>query len=508
MATLDELEAKYFPPITTVVPYREDTEVIPYIDGEEFFAAIAAAIDATTAGDLLYIVGWRYDNAIRLRESDPTTIADLLITKATAGVDVRLIVWTGRFFTGGAGLVEGERWWADLLHLKAIERFGGVSVVGNIAAIRQLRQMTAIPGQVPPPMQRRAVMDHGGGKTGSRHQKYVVVYRPAADDLRAFVSGLDIAPGRFAKYRHGDSGWHDAGVELHGEAAKSVWSDFKTRWDEALSLEPARFQFGDVREFFNPNAFAALLLPSIPDPTTATGTAVPTAGTSVRVLRSYAPWKDSPVWSADIPWDTLPSSGVQEILAVLTKAMRSATSYIYVEDQYLNTDSSKIEHDTLLGPLASASNRGVKVILVAPGDAGDFMSGEIQTFIENVGRMTNVVMYRVEHIFIHSKLVLIDDEFAAIGSANFADRSMEGRDTELTAALVHTGSSVRDLRVRLWAEHLDVDPMDPTVRGELGDYQNIGLSLFDPAWAAGRVTFPHDGSRLRRVQPLPPVPGP
>lgn len=64
---------------------------------------------------------------------------------------------------------------------------------------------------------------------------------------------------------------------------------------------------------------------------------------------------------------------------------------------------------------------------------------------------------------LHATIVIVDDRFAAVGPANFFSRSMAGVDTELTAALVTTGDAVRDLRVRLWAEHLHT-PITDEVR--------------------------------------------
>ena len=66
----------------------------------------------------------------------------------------------------------------------------------------------------------------------------------------------------------------------------------------------------------------------------------------------------------------------------------------------------------------------------------------------------NVVVYRVEGTTLHSKLLIIDDKFACVGSANMFSRSMSGTDNELSAAIVTTGSLVRDLRVKEWGEHL------------------------------------------------------
>ena len=63
---------------------------------------------------------------------------------------------------------------------------------------------------------------------------------------------------------------------------------------------------------------------------------------------------------------------------------------------------------------------------------------------------------------VHSKLTIVDDRWAYIGSANFSNRSM-GLDTECGLGLDGTGRSRRPfLRsatcgIRLLAEHLDVE---------------------------------------------------
>ncbi|MCW0214832.1 MAG: phospholipase D-like domain-containing protein [Pseudonocardia sp.] len=62
----------------------------------------------------------------------------------------------------------------------------------------------------------------------------------------------------------------------------------------------------------------------------------------------------------------------------------------------------------------------------------------------------NVMMHRIEDLTVHTKLMLIDDVFASVGSANFYSRSMRGTDTEINSVFVTTGSQIRDLRVQLW----------------------------------------------------------
>ena len=58
----------------------------------------------------------------------------------------------------------------------------------------------------------------------------------------------------------------------------------------------------------------------------------------------------------------------------------------------------------------------------------------------------------------HSKIMIVDDVYAMVGSANFSNRSMKTDDEELGIAwLDHSGKAAGDLRKSLWAEHLRLD---------------------------------------------------
>jgi phosphatidylserine/phosphatidylglycerophosphate/cardiolipin synthase-like enzyme len=57
-------------------------------------------------------------------------------------------------------------------------------------------------------------------------------------------------------------------------------------------------------------------------------------------------------------------------------------------------------------------------------------------FIEPLPRQRRTVgLWGAYHLTVHAKLVLVDDVFTAVGSANFFSRSMAGVDTELTIAV-------------------------------------------------------------------------
>lgn len=65
-----------------------------------------------------------------------------------------------------------------------------------------------------------------------------------------------------------------------------------------------------------------------------------------------------------------------------------------------------------------------------------------------------------ELIYVHSKLLIVDDKHTIIGSANFNDRSQEGcRDSEFCLYFKDTDESsfAKSLRLRLWSVFLGVE---------------------------------------------------
>jgi phosphatidylserine/phosphatidylglycerophosphate/cardiolipin synthase-like enzyme len=214
----------------------------------------------------------------------------------------------------------------------------------------------------------------------------------------------------------------------------------------------------------------------------------------------------------------LPKTGVREILAVLQNAIDKATSYIYIEDQTLNPTGPEwtfyIEHKALYPRISAACIRGVKVLFVTQGyseptSANLSMSPEIEHYF-GLLQQPNFALYYVRGTKVHSKLVIIDDEFVSIGSANMWDRSMYGTESELSAAIVHPGdanSLAADLRVRLWRGHLRVQQsaiVDAELRDLGKDGRSGALGLFRAPWGTG-VTFAHPDSALVEVpMPLPP----
>jgi phosphatidylserine/phosphatidylglycerophosphate/cardiolipin synthase-like enzyme len=89
---------------------------------------------------------------------------------------------------------------------------------------------------------------------------------------------------------------------------------------------------------------------------------------------------------------------------------------------------------------------------------------------------------------LHSKLMIVDDEWLRVGSANFANRSM-GLDTECDLVIGARGDSaaraaIAAARTTLLAEHLDVSEQD--VREALAIQGSLGATVATLAKESGR----------------------
>lgn len=472
-----------------------DTRVVVHIDGEQYFRALNAAINSCSGeGDVIYFLNWSLISSFRLlpaTEAGSMEIGQQLAEKAARGVDVRSVIWVHQFFQTG----------------RTIARQVGEENTESAMRMRALTVGTARP------LAQRVLLDFTGARLGGNHQKAAVV--KAGPVLTAFVSGLDFNSDRWDSNQHPFStdpsnprGWHDAGVQVWGETARHVWRNFRTRWRECRTLPVRTYRSRSSTEVeFNPRS--STLPPDPADPPPAASPS-PTPHVSTQVLRNYSDIKLwNPVWtrSLNLSWMDLPRAGVHEVMAALTRAINTATQYIYIEDQYGYAPFT-------LTPLVRSKVRsGVKVIMVLPGGSvggsGSGSGGDpsvshntvVRAFIhyqDELHRprmlmsteMSRLAVYRLDGIFIHSKVILIDDQFMSIGSANFADRSMgpssAGEDAELNVAVVDDSAMlnlVRETRKRLWAEHFALDLRTGSVNTRL-DALTTALPFWRANWAA------------------------
>lgn len=133
--------------------------------------------------------------------------------------------------------------------------------------------------------------------------------------------------------------------------------------------------------------------------------------------------------------------------------------------------------------------------------------------LRNYGRTpTNVI---TEMIYVHSKLLIVDDAVAVIGSANINDRSLNGNgDTELAAVIVDQTDAVmtdlgqgvrtitrkfaRELRMNLWRKHLGmlVDEATTGVQKEEKAPNEIDIEKpISPASISGMLALARKNAR-------------
>lgn len=280
----------------------------------------------------------------------------------------------------------------------------------------------------------------------SHHQKLVVI-----DDAIAFCGGIDLTCKRWDTCEHSPSNerravqgspyppFHDLTMAVDGDAAKALGDLVRERWRRAEGqvLSPAH-----VRN----DAWPDQLEPSIRD-------------VEVAVARSEP---ESPEYP-----------GVREVESMYLDMIAAARSSIYIENQYFTAD--KIG-DALAARLQEPNGPEVIVVLrqLSHGWLEELTMQTLRKRLIDKCRAADAHgRFRVFYPFIdglkegtcidvHAKMMIVDDRFVRIGSANLANRSM-GLDTECDLCIAAEGredvaEAIVDLRSELLAEHLGFTP--------------------------------------------------
>ncbi|KAJ0402271.1 hypothetical protein ATCC90586_005098 [Pythium insidiosum] len=410
--------------------------VTTFASSDQYFEHLLDALEVTKGpDDFIWIAGWTLNHEVPLapqRENFGETSLRRVVERAVLqrGVHVRALVWANKL----------ER--AQVLATR--DWMNGLAGAGSALMI--------LDGRLPHP-------------TSSHHQKFVVVRR--GDSLLAFVGGLDIALDRWDTIHHdqktlretrgikGDSdGWIDAALRLHGPAALDVAATFVARWNS--SVKPAKHWHSELLDFDNPDAFPAIKLPT-------QGITMPTTGSAVvQIVRTFSPREP------DL-YPELAPQGELTILQGRLKAIGKARNFIFIEDQYF------FFMPQLMTALREALQRVLRVIVVVqkPTVSSQSRIAGYEKLVYEMARPLLTEFPTKFHIFttketrnlyIHTKLVLVDDVLLSVSSANWNRRSMTS-DSEIGASIVDTkrfknladggievGGLVRDFRLRKFAE--------------------------------------------------------
>ncbi|GGF09326.1 phospholipase [Aliidongia dinghuensis] len=450
-ATLGE-PAAYIPAATACsYPVRDGNLIRPLVDGVPAFTRIGAAVEAARHSVWLTVTFMAPE--VELPQGRGT-LFDLLDRAVARGVDVRVLFWRPNPETEHYG-----RTFAGRPEDRAL-----LAARGSRFRIRWDRSPT----------------------TYCQHQKSWLIDAGHDTEL-AFVGGININHRALGTRDHADmSRIHDAYVELAGPSATDVHHNFVQRWNEASECWAPDGTWGHTALDYPGSD--ALEFPSC----TSAG-----RGTSrVQVQRTISPgcYGDGHAAPGAPPFDI--AAGERSILEQYTRAIEAARRSIYIENQ-------AIPIAEIAARLEAALARGVAVTALVPGVPEDWVTlarraGQRREQFDRLaalGRYEGFTLAGLagraglgprHDIYVHDKLMLVDDAWATIGSANLHHNSLYGSG-EMNVS-VWDPAFTRALRIDLLDEHLgrDTSALDDSAALKL--YQQIARenrrkhAAGDPDW--------------------------
>ncbi|MES1172160.1 MAG: VTT domain-containing protein, partial [Bacteroidota bacterium] len=186
--------------------------------------------------------------------------------------------------------------------------------------------------------------------------------------------------------------------------------------------------------------------------------------------------------AGELPGPPSGPSRINEIEALTLRAIEGARHHIYAENQYL---TSRTITRAFGDRLASAT--GPEVVLVLPHRESGWMEQSSMGLLRDEalaylrardahGRLRLLAPEvadgdRAVPVAVHSKVLVVDDTFVKMGSANFSNRSM-GLDSECDLAVEATDAKssafVTSVRNRLLGEHLGLSAREIAARFAAG----------------------------------------
>jgi cardiolipin synthase A/B len=425
-------------------PTRRGNLVRPLIDGEPAFRRICEAIEAARQR-VWATVAFMW--AAFVMPDGRGSALDVLDRAVARGIDVRLIFWRPDAETEP---LERNAFWGSAAHIGLLDgRRSGVKI----------RWDRAHPGFC-------------------QHQKSWLI-DAGAETETAFVGGINLNPHSMVAPGHqGEGHNHDVYVELAGPSTVDVHHNFVQRWNEASERAAEDGRWGTESEADLP----------FPDRIPAER-----GGAVVQIQRTVHPGRyvDERAAPGGAPFDIAlgERSNFDQYRAAIDAARRS----IYIENQHLDVPE-------IVDCLHRALKRGANVILLMPAepDVGLPVRPERLAFLEVRKVLANYETFmlaglagmgadgRRKPIYVHAKLMLVDDEWATVGSCNLHRYSLFGNG-EMNAAFSEP-DAVRAFRRELFREHLDRDTLGLDGRDALRLFCEIArenrrkLEAGDPAW--------------------------
>lgn len=385
------------------------------VDAADYFTAAREAM--LLAQCRIMLIGWDFDTRIKLSRNrrprgEPATLGEFILWLADTRPDleIKIIKWDVgalKMLFRGSSLVTAARW---AMHERIQFKLDGAHPVG-----------------------------------ASHHQKIVVV-----DDCFAVCGGIDMTSDRWDTPEHIDDDprrkrpggklygpWHDVTMLVDGGVARALGELGRMRW-VAAGGEP--HDECTIRDDIWPKSVEPMF-----------------RNVEVGIARTRGEYQDSPE--------------VREIETLFDDLIAGAKHFIYIENQYF---ASRRVAEAIATRMAEPDPP--EVILVTAANADGWLEQQAMDtararLVDAIQRVDHRSHFRIYHsvtaagepIYVHAKLMIVDDQILRVGSANMNNRSL-GLDSECDLVLDDThgypegvNATISALRMRLMAEHLGVD---------------------------------------------------
>jgi cardiolipin synthase A/B len=298
-----------------------------------------------------------------------------------------------------------------------------------------------------------------------QHQKSWLVDAGQPSEV-AFVGGINLTARAIGSPAHDEGGRHDVYVEVRGPAATDVHHNFVQRWNEASERAADDGRWGhdaDDRLSF-PGRLSA-----------------PRGESRVQIQRNIHPgrYTDGIASPGCVAYEI--ARGERTIFEQYLMAIGAAREAIYIENQ-------AIPIPPVAEALEEALKRGVELVLLAPAAPEEHVRAarrnpDRRALFEGVARLgvhenftlTGIAGRNAEggrrDVYVHSKIMVIDDVWATIGSRNLHANSLSGH-SEMNAS-IWDPAVARGLRVALLAEHVGNDTAHLDARAALQFYRRM-----------------------------------
>lgn len=452
-----ERDARILRPGETCWRIERANRLAVIVDAADYFATIRAAI--LKARHSVMLIGWDFDTRIKLDPTDrsgevPNRLGRFLNWAVKRRPDLKIYIL---------------KW--DLGVIQALGRGATPMMILDWMTSRRIHFK----------------LDHAHPVSATHHQKVVVI-----DDALAFCGGIDMTADRWDTHEHLDEDprrirpgskrrygpWHDATTAVDGDAARALGDLARDRWKRATGEELAAPPSGS-------DPWPDRLEPSM-------------TGVDVAIARTQPGYGGHPP--------------VFEIEALYLAAIAGAKRSLYIESQYFASS-------TIAEAMACRLQEpdGPEFVIVNPESANGWLEEKVmgasrvrllrmirKADVHGRFRLYTPVAQNGTPIYVHAKVLVMDDGLLRVGSSNLNNRSL-GFDTECDLAVeVLEGmpdavrGQITGLRNALLAEHLGVST--GKVEAALDGADGSLIAAVESLRGAGRSLVPFDPPELNAVE--------